>query len=237
MKKFSINICISLAAILSLFPFLFSCEFPATGFDDVEQAIYYNKAQPLPALQPDSTVKVMTWNIRFGIGRGEWFGDACGTKAIYTEDEVVANLKLIVNRINQVKPDILLLQEVDIKAKRSGYVDQLKWIMDRTDFNYAVYGMQWQAQFIPSDGLGRIHEANATLSRWPIGNSERIQLELRGDQDKLTRYFYERCCMVKASIEITGISEFYVVNIHATAFATDNTKYNHLKAFKEELDK
>lgn len=157
--------------ILIILTGLYSCEMPATGFDDVEEAIYYIKAQQSPALQPDSTLKIMTWNIRFGIGRGEWFGDACGTKAIYTEDEVLANLKLIVNRINQVKPDILLLQEVDINAKRSGYINQLKWIMDRTDFNYAVYGMQWQAQFIPSDGLGRLHEANAILSRWPIGHS------------------------------------------------------------------
>ena len=237
MRNISFRAIFPFSVFLILLPVLFSCELPATGFDDVEEAIYYTKNQPVPAILPDSTVKVMTWNIRFGIGRGEWFGDACGTKAIYTKDEVLVNLQLIVNRINQVKPDILLLQELDINAKRSGYVDQLKWIMDRTDFGYAVYGLHWQAQFIPSDGLGRLHEANAILSRWPIGHSERIQLALRGDQDKLTRYFYERPCMVTAKIEIPGVSDFYVVNIHATAFATDDTKSKHITAFKEELEK
>jgi endonuclease/exonuclease/phosphatase family metal-dependent hydrolase len=236
MKNISFRTIFRFSVFLILLPGLFSCELPVTEFDDVEEAIYYTKNQPVTAVQPDSTVKVMTWNIRFGIGRGEWFGDACGTKAIYTEAEVLANLELIVKRINQVKPDILLLQEVDINAKRSGYVDQLRWIMDRTDFSYAAYGMQWQAQFIPSDGLGRLHEANAILSRWPIGPSERIQLALRGDQDKLTRYFYERCCMVKAKIEIPGLPDFYAVNIHASAFATDDTKQKHFIAFKEELD-
>jgi endonuclease/exonuclease/phosphatase family metal-dependent hydrolase len=155
---------------------------------------------------------------------------------VYSEDEILPNLQSIVNRINQVKPDILLLQEVDINSKRSAYIDQLQWILDRTDFNYAVYGFQWQAQFIPSDGLGRLHEANAILSRWPIGKSTRIQLPLRDDQDALTRYFYERCCMVKAMIEIPGIDNFYALNIHASAFATDDTKHQHIIAFKEEMD-
>ena len=236
MKNISCSAIFPFLVFLTFLHILFSCELPATGFEDTEDAVYYYKNQSVAAPQPGSAIKIMTWNIRFGIGRGEWFGDACGTKSIYTKDEVLPNLELIVNRINEVKPDILLLQEVDINAKRSGYIDQLRWIMDRTDFGFAVYGMQWQAQFIPSDGLGRLQEANAILSRWPIGPSSRIQLALRGDQDKLTRYFYERCCIVKAKIEIPGVTDFYAVNIHASAFATDDTKYKHFTAFKKELD-
>ena len=215
---------------------LHSCEPPATGFDDTEDAVFYSKKNPASAPQPDSIIKVMTWNIRFGIGRGEWFGDACGDRVIYSREEILVKLQAIVDRINEVKPDILLLQEVDINSKRSAYIDQLQWILDRTDFNYAVFGYQWKAQFIPSDGLGRLQEANAILSRWPIGASTRIQLPLRQDQDRLTRYFYERCCMVKAKTEIPGVSDFYAVNIHASAFATDDTKHQHIIAFKEELD-
>jgi len=229
-----------LVIILIIYPLFFiginSCEPPASGFDDVENAVFYTRSQLVAASQPDSAVTVMTWNIRFAIGRGEWFGDACGDKVVYSEDEILAKLQSIVDRINQVKPDILLLQEVDINSKRSAYVDQLRWILDRTDFNYAVYGLQWKAQFIPSDGLGRLHEANAILSRWPIAEATRIQLPLREDQGALTRYFYERCCMVKAKIDIPGVADFYAVNIHASAFATDDTKHQHIINFKSELD-
>jgi endonuclease/exonuclease/phosphatase family metal-dependent hydrolase len=226
--------------ILYIFPFIFfgitSCEPPATGFDDVEDAVYYTRSEQAAIPQIDSSVCVMTWNIRFAIGRGEWFGDACGDKVVYSKDEILAKLQSVVDRIKQVNPDVLLLQEVDINSKRSGYVDQLRWILDRTDFNYAVYGYQWQSQFIPSDGLGRLQEANAILSRWPVKNATRIQLPLRQDQGALTRYFYERCCMVKAKIEIPGYTEFYAVNIHASAFATDDTKHRHIQDFKTELD-
>lgn len=228
------------ASILFISPLLFlginSCEPPATGFDDVEDAVYYTRSQAVAVPQADSTVRVMTWNMRFAIGRGEWFGDACGDKVVYSEDEILSKLQSIVDRINEVNPDILLLQEVDINSKRSAYVDQLRWILDRTNFNYAVYGLQWKAQFIPSDGLGRLIEANAILSRWPISDATRIQLPLRQDQISIERYFYERCCMVKARIDIPGVSGFYAVNIHASAFATDDTKHQHIINFKNELD-
>ena len=215
----------------------YSCELPATGFEDEEDAIFYTKSEITNPSLPDSTVRIMTWNIRFGIGRGPWFGDACGYRVIYSQDEIIKNLTAIVGRINSVQPDILLLQEVDINSKRSSYVDELRWIIDHTYFNYAVYGSQWKAQFIPSDGLGRMDEANAILSRWPVSEAKRLQLALRGDQSGIVRYYYERCCMVKAKINIPEFENFYAVNIHASAFATDDTKHQHIISFKKVLDK
>lgn len=177
----------------------------------------------------------MTWNIRFGAGRIPWFGDACGDRVLLTEEEVLSSLQAIADKINLVKPDILLLQEVDLNSKRSAYINQVQWIIDHTYFNYAVSGFQWKAQFIPSDGLGRLEETNAILSRWKISDAHRIELGLRKDQDALTRYFYERCCMVTGKIEIPGMNNLYAVNAHASAFATDDTKQMHIMRFQNEL--
>jgi endonuclease/exonuclease/phosphatase family metal-dependent hydrolase len=237
MKTSAVFIPSSIILFISIALFVVqSCEMPATSFDDIEDALYYNKAQKTDATTPDSTIRVMTWNIRFGIGRGPWFGDACGYKVVYTPNEILQNLAVIVDHINTAKPDVLLIQEVDLNSKRSGYVDELRWILDHTYFNYAAYGSQWKAQFIPSDGLGRMNEGNAVLSRWPITHAQRIQLALRGDQDALEKYFYERCCIVKAQIEIPGFQNFYALNIHASAFATDDSKHQHIESFKSELD-
>lgn len=228
-------------AILLLLPAMLFAGIPACEpfvdrFGDEEEAVYVTKNQAEPAPQPDSAVCIMTWNIRYGMARGAWFGDACGDKVVYSEQEILGNMTSVVKRINEVKPDILMLQEVDINSLRSGYVNELNYILDHTYFGYAVYGFQWKAQFVPSDGIGRIYETNVIFSRWPFGKATRIQLQLRGDQDALTRFFYERNCMVKAKIEIPGIEDFYVVNIHAAAFATDDTKHQHIIAFKQELD-
>ena len=214
-----------------------SCEPLATSFENREPAEYYVASSLKPAPDTVTTLRIMTWNMRFGAGRLPWFGDACGDRVILTQEEVYGTLQLIVDRINAINPDVLLLQEVDMNSKRSCYIDELRWILDRTEFNYAVYGSQWRAQFIPSDGLGRMEEGNAIFSRWKLTDAERIQLQLRNDQDKLTRYFYERCCMVTARIAIPGVDNFYAVNIHASAFATDDTKKKHISQFKQELDR
>jgi endonuclease/exonuclease/phosphatase family metal-dependent hydrolase len=225
-------------AIFPVFVFFFSsCEPIATSFDDVESAQYFTAQNPITPPDTFSSVRVMTWNIRFGAGRRPWFGDACGDRVIFKDYEIYSTLDSIIATINRIKPDILLLQEVDLKSKRSAYIDELGYIMDRTYFGYAVSGYQWKAQFIPSDGLGRLEESNVILSRWKISDAVRYQLPLREDQDKLTRYFYERCCMVEGKIEIPGMNNLYALNIHASAFATDSTKKQHIENFKAELDR
>ena len=216
---------------------LYSCEPIATGFEDIENAQYYSAENIKFVPDTFTRLRIMTWNIRFGAGRIPWFGDACGNRVILSENEIYTSLQAIANKINLLKPDVLLLQEVDLKSKRSAYINQLQWLLDHTYFNYAVAAYQWKAQFIPSDGLGRLEEANVILSRWRLSDAHRIQLELRKDQDALTRYFYERCCMLNCKVELPHNANFYAVNIHASAFATDDTKYKHILQFQNELDR
>ena len=176
----------------------------------------------------------MTWNVRFGAARIPWFGDSCGDRVIMTKSEVIAHLENIADYINSVQPDILLLQEVDVESKRSGYIDQVQWFLDNTSFNYGAYASMWQAQFIPSDGLGRVDVGNAILSRWEITDAERIQLPLRTDQDGLTQYFYLRRNILKTRIDVPN-RDFYAVCTHTTAFATDDTKQKHIEMFYETI--
>ena len=42
--------------------------------------------------------------------------------------------------------------------------------------------------------------------------------------------------ILKAKIELPNVEDFYVVDIHATAFATDDTKAKHIDKYKEVLD-
>jgi endonuclease/exonuclease/phosphatase family metal-dependent hydrolase len=179
----------------------------------------------------------MTWNIRFGIGRTPWFGDACGNNVVFAKDDVMPHLQAIVDKINQIRPDILMLQEVDVNSKRTEYTDELQYILDNTYFNYAAYVPEWQSQYIPSDGLGRMDMGLAILSLWPINDAKRIQLALRTDQSSIEVYFYLRSCIITGKINVPGFKEISVLNMHASAFATDDTKEKHYKQFKEELDK
>ena len=191
----NLKLCIILAGLI-----LCSCDAFVTQFENSEEPVYYVASSLNLDIENPVELKVMTWNIRFGAGRLPWFGDSCGERVILSESEVTPTLNKIRDFIQFENPDILLLQEVDVSSKRTGYLDQVQWILDNSSLNYGVYGSMWRADFIPSDGLGKVDVGNVILSKWPIVDAERIQLPLRGDQDKLTQYFYLRRNVLKASI-------------------------------------
>jgi len=214
---------------------MLACEPLVYTFDDLESAVTYDSDRLSYAPDNPETIKVLTWNIRFGAGRLSWFGDGCGDRVILTSKEVKENLQRIADKINDWDIDLILMQEVDVESKRSAYIDQVQWLLDHTKMNYGVYASAWHSQFIPSDGLGRMDMGTAILSRWPLDNAERIALPLREDQDALTQYFYLRRNMLKAKLSMPNHHNLYVLNIHTAAFSTDDTKLQHIQRFSEEL--
>ncbi len=119
--------------------FFFSCRSLVTTYEDVESANSYTASPLQDEPQNVESLKVMTWNIRFGAGRIPFFGDSCGDRVLMTKGETEGYLNSIVAYIKSTEPDILLLQEVDISSKRSAYVDQLQYILDNSLANNIIY--------------------------------------------------------------------------------------------------
>ncbi len=214
-----------------------NCEPLVTKFPGEQPAGRYESSVKTEAPENVNSILVMTWNIRFGAAQIPWFGDSCGERVILIREEVLKNLQAIADRINQLQPDIILMQEVDVESKRSAYIDQVQWLLENTHLNYGAYASMWEAQYVPSDGLGRINTGNAILSRWEISETTRIPLTLRDDQDALTRYFYLRRNILKVKTAVPNTEGVYVLDVHTAAFSTDDTKKKHLETFKREIDK
>ena len=221
-------------ALPCLFIFIISCDPLVTEFSSNEPPKEYTAKNLVSAPNKD-TLTVVTWNIRFGIGRANWFGDSCGDLVLFDNETILDGLELLAQKITEMDADILLLQEVDTDSKRSAYIDQVQWLLDHTSMNYGVYASMWEVQFVPSDGLGRVNTGNAILSKWPLSEAERIQLSLRGDQDALTKAFYVRRNVLKAVVNYPG-NPFWAVDIHASAFSNDDTKQKQFLEFKDVLD-
>lgn len=215
-------------AILIAFLAASGCEPVVEKFDEVMPCQFYEAQVKTPAPAVGHALRIMTWNMRFGCGKIAWFGDSCGDRVILGEEEVLPTLKQIAARINELKPDVVLLQEIDIESKRSAYIDQVQYLLDSTYLNYGVYASNWKSQFIPSDGIGRMDEGNAILSPWPIDDAVRYQLPLRNDIDDLTRLFYVRENVMTARVKVPGVDNFYAVCTHLAAFSTDDTKKRQL---------
>lgn len=205
-----------------------------TGFEPEEDAVLYQARAVLPPPAAPDRLRVMTWNIEYAGARLGFFFECDGTRGWMTEDEVVANLEGLAAKIRQVDPDILLLQEIDTLSRRGAYVDQVQWLLDHTDLSYGAYASQWKADYIPSDGLGRMDSGNAILSRWPIAEAVRIALPPAAEQSAITRYFYLKRNILKTRLDVGG-NELYVLDVHTEAFSDDARK-RHLERFEDELD-
>lgn len=223
----------ALAALVASTPA--ACDPFHAEFDPVEPAHTYQARVASPSGTVPHELRVMTYNVKFGGGRIDFFFDCHGSQVLMTEAEVTANLKRLTNVINEADPDVIFLQEVDVNSKRSAYLDQVQWLLDHTQLNHAVYASQWRADFVPTDGIGPVDSGNAILSRWPLADAQRFALALREDQSALVRYFYLRRNLLEASL-VTDTLTVRLVNVHAEAYARDGTKRRHIDAFEQHLD-
>lgn len=218
---------------------LAACDPFNTGFDDVEGARSYTAARIEPAelsrgASGKVRLRVMNYNVKFGGGRVDFFFDCHGDRVLMKKSEVVKNLEGIAGKINQVDPDVLIVQEIDVGSKRAAYVDQVKWLLDHTNLNYAVYASQWKADYVPSDGIGAVDSGNAILSKFPLKNGTRIALSLRSDQSGIERYFYLKRNVLSTDLDVEP--SVRLVAVHAEAYSKDGTKREHIERFKAELD-
>jgi endonuclease/exonuclease/phosphatase family metal-dependent hydrolase len=204
-------------------------------FADVEPAELYATTRIQSAGRHRGPLKVMNYNVKFGGARIDFFFDCHGKRVHMTRGEVLENLERLASIINEVNPDILFVQEVDVDSKRSAYVDQVQYLLDRTQLNYAAYASQWRADFVPSDGVGPVDSGNAILSRWPLTDATRYALDLRQDQSALVRYFYLRRNILEATVA-PGSEPIRLIAVHAEAYAQDGTKQKHIAAFEAHVD-
>ncbi len=213
-----------------------ACDPFNTGFADSETGQAYTAAQITDAPENPSSLVVMNWNAKYGAGRIDFFFDCHGDRGIMNEEEVTANLQGLADKIKSVDPDILMLQEIDVASKRAAYIDQVQYLLDATDLNYAVYASQWKADYVPSDGVGPVNSGNVIMSKYPLSDSERIAMPLIDEQDGLTQYFYLQRNILKTKIDVGSGDGVWAVNVHTAAYSTDGTKKKQIDQFKAELD-
>lgn len=208
-----------------------------TQFAAVQPAAEYRSQIVVSQLPPDRSLTVMTYNLKFGGGRIDFFFDCHGDRVLMTRREVLTNLAVLAEKIRAVDPDILFLQEVDVGSKRSAYVDQLQWLLDHSALNFGHYASHWKADFVPSDGLGAVDSGNAILSRFPLQSGTRIALALREDQSAIEQYFYLQRNLLRSEVVLPGGDQrLWLVGVHAAAYSQDGTKKKHIDRFKQELD-
>lgn len=216
---------------------LSACELPANALDFTRKEAPIFKAQaPRPTPGPaGKALKVMAWNVKYGACRVDFWFDFWGDRVQLSRTEVEDCLSRISKLIQEYDPDILVTEEIEAGSKRSAYVDMVRFILERTNLNYATYVQTWDARYVPSEGLGRIDLGNAIFSRYPITKAEAIHQQDRTDQDPITKSFYIHRAVARAELDLGGGVTVVAYGVHTEAYDNDGTKQKQIKQIYDLL--
>ena len=168
--------------------------------------------------QPKETVSVMTYNIGFGAGLDNLNG------VTYKKDKILSNLDGIVASIKTNNPDILCVQEIDVRSRRSYLVDEVQYLAEKCGYPYVAVAFTWNRYYIPfpftldvRKHFGKVLACQATFSKYPIKSQIALPLPQVLSKPWWYRFFYLQQVAQVVTIEI-GDKQLDVVNLHFEAF-------------------
>ncbi len=210
-----------------------SCEPFADELDeDRVQVPVFERARKIAPPASPSRLKVMTWNVKYGACRIDFWFDGWGDRVQMTASEVRTNLDRIESLLREVDPDLLFVNEIEVNSRRSAYVDMVQDVLDHTSLNYGAYFQQWDSRYVPSEGLGRVDMGTAVFSKYPITFAERIKQPDQTELDPLRKVFYLHQVIGRTHVDVGG-REIAAFVTHVSAYDKDGTKVRQLQQLKQ----
>lgn len=193
-----------------------------------------------PVLKPGQRVKVLSWNVQFMAGKGYHFFFEGGKDLRPSPEDIRNTLDAVAGIIRNEDPDIILLQEVDVGARRTDYMDQVQELLKRLPDTYLCRAstFYWKALFVPHPKImGSVGLKLLTLSKYRIDSATRYQLPLI-PENFLRQQFNLRRALLETRFPISGGGVFTVMNTHLSAFsAGTDTLELQVHEVKTILDK
>lgn len=211
--------------------------------DKLETLKIYNNQTALVEL--NQNYQVLTYNIGYaGLGENEDFVLDGGKKGRPDSKTVVENYlngtnDIITNHFS----DFYFLQEVDLKARRSYYINERASIEKELGAAYnSTFSYNFKANFVPfpvslTDYMGYVESGLLTLSKYQIDTAERHQFP--GSFSWPLRIANLKRAMMVNTYSINGSDKKLVmVNLHMSAYDGDGSlrkaEMAYLKTFMEE---
>jgi len=197
-----------------------------------------------PILSPGQKLKVLNWNVQFMAGKDYVFyydlPDNSGPDEGPSPEDITETFNEVSRIIQDEKPDIILLQEVDDGAKRTDYEDQLARLLSLLPEEYSCYtaAFEWKASFVPHPRImGAVGLKIAIISKYRITQATRYQLPLM--PQPVTREFNLKRAVLEVHMPVENATDFVVLNTHLEAFAqgTDvlEKQVNQVESILENL--
>ena len=206
--------------------------------DRVALDIRQGEASEASALLPGDAITAVTWNVGYGAlgDNADFFMDY--GKMVYTADEERLNQNLagISETLNEITPDIILLQETDEDSSRSYHLNENDYFAEEFQEFDSTFAYNFKVDYIPYPipPIGKVTGGLMTLSRFRVNSAERIQLPCPFTWP--TRVANLKRCLSVNRIPVEGSDkELVIVNLHLEAYDDGEGKAAQTKILAEFL--
>ena len=181
-------------------------------------------------------LSLLSWNLGYcGLGsETDFFMEGGSQKGRNSIESYRTALDNMIEFIGKQEPDICFLQEVDTKSYRSYKIDQSYILASAFSGYEQYYGLNFKSPFVPvpvQAPIGRVRSGVLTMSRFAVSEASRHSLP--GSYGWPVKVFHlKRCALVSVIPSAVEGKEFYLINVHLSAYDNGNLRKQQLEYLK-----
>lgn len=203
-------------------------------FYDPPRELVLDQSNSPDTIPCDSVLSALSWNIGYaGLGDDMDFFYDGGKKVRGTRERTILNMDSISHFLKrQASTPFILLQELDVKSKRSYYINQEDTIIKHFA-RHAALAPNYVVDFVPippTSPMGKVHSGILSLSSPQPESSTRYAYP--GMFDWPVRLFNLRRCMLVNNYPTDNGKKLVVVNSHLSAFDDGSLKKQEMESLR-----
>ncbi len=183
-------------------------------------------------IAPGDSISVMSWNIGYGAlgDNADFFMD--GGKSVNTADEarVRENLTNIADAVDNFRPTILMMQEVDLASTRSHRIDEQAFLSNLLAPSSQAFAINFKVDFIPYPvpPIGKVQGGIMTFTDAEITSATREALPCPYTWPVRVGNL-KRCLLISRIPLANTDKELVMINLHLEAYDNGEGKIAQTK--------